>query len=113
MGNYFKKYSSLRGINLIYNSESKLYDKMLNLFSELNNNTIKSELLKNQSIIELMKLLNDNGDKLSVKNALLIIMALFDDCLVDTFYFNSKNIRNATDRNKNILISILKDEFLS
>ena len=90
----------------------EFYDKILTQFSELNNNGNKTELFKNQSIIELMTLMNSNNDKLFTKNALLLTMGLFDENLNDTFY-NSENIQNATKGNKDVLLSILEEEFIS
>lgn len=82
-------------------------------FVEVNNTGNKAELFKNQAIIELMTHMNSNNDKLFTKNALLIIMGLFDENLNDTFYYNSENIQNATKGNKDVLLSILEEEFIS
>jgi len=57
--------------------------------------------------------MNSNNDKSFTKNALLLIMGLFDDNLNDTFFYNSENIHNATKGNKDVLLSILEDEFIS
>ena len=94
-------------------TENDFYEKVLTRFTELNSNGIKTELLKNQSIIELMTLMNSNNDKLFTKNALLLIMGLFDDNLNDIFYYNSEKIQNATKGNKDVLLSILEEEFIS
>ena len=94
-------------------TETEFYDKILTRFMELNNNGNRVELFKNQSIIELMTLMNSNNDKLFTKNALLLIMGLFDDNLNDMFYHNSESIHNATQGNKDVLLSILQDEFIS
>ncbi len=94
-------------------TESNFYDKVLTRFTELNSNSNKTELFKNQSIIELMTLMNSNNDKLFTKNALLLIMGLFDDNLNDIFFYNSENIHNATNGNKDALLSILEEEFIS
>ena len=95
------------------NTETEFYDKILTRFTELNSNGNRVELFKNQSIIELMTLMNSNNDKVFTKNALLLIMGLFDDNLNDMFYHNSQNIHNATKGNKDVLLSILEDEFIS
>ncbi len=95
------------------NTETEFYDKILTRFMELNSNGNRVELFKNQSIIELMTLMNSNNDKLFTKNALLLIMGLFDDNLNDMFYHNSESIHNATKGNKDVLLSILQDEFIS
>ena len=95
----------------MYN-ENEFYDKIFQ-FVEVNNTGNKVELFKNQAIIELMTHMNSNNDKLFTKNALLIIMGLFDENLNDTFYYNSENIQNATKGNKDVLLSILEEEFIS
>ena len=94
-------------------TETEFYDKILTRFMELNSNGNRVELFKNQSIIELMTLMNSNNDKLFTKNALLLIMGLFDDNLNDMFYHSSESIHNATQGNKDVLLSILQDEFIS
>lgn len=94
-------------------TEKKIYDNILTRFTELNSNGNRTELFKNQSIIEIMTLMNSNNDKLVTKNALLLTMALFDENLNDTFYYNTENIRNATKGNKDALLSILEEEFIS
>ena len=94
-------------------TETEFYDKILTGFMELNSNGNRVELFKNQSIIELMTHMNSTKDKLFTKNALLLIMGLFDDNLNDTFYYNSENIHNATKGNKDVLLTILEDEFMS
>ena len=95
------------------NTETEFYDKILTRFMELNSNGNRVELFKNQSIIELMTLMNSTKDKLFTKNALLLIMGLFDENLNDTFYYNSENIHNATKGKKDALLSILEQEFIS
>lgn len=93
-------------------NESEFYDKILK-FSESNSNGNKTKLVKNQSIKELMKAMNGKNDKLFTENALLLIMALFDEDLNDDFYSKTKNIQKATKKNKEIIRSILEEEFLS
>ncbi|MHA1525635.1 MAG: hypothetical protein ACTSQD_01285 [Promethearchaeota archaeon] len=95
------------------NTETEFYDKILTGFMELNSNGNRVELFKNQSIIELMTHMNSTKDKLFTKNALLLIMGLFDDNLNDTFYYNSENIKKKKKRNKDVLLTILEDEFIS
>lgn len=93
-------------------NESEFYDKILK-FSESNSNGNKTKLVKNQSIKELMKAMNGKNDKLFTENALLLIMALFDEDLNDNFYSKTKHIQKATKKNKEIIRSILEEEFLS
>ena len=94
-------------------TENEFYNKILTRFTELNSNGNTTELFKNQTIIELMTHMNSNNDKLFTKNALLLTMGLFDDNLNDMFYYNSENIHNATKGNKDVLLSILEQEFIS
>jgi hypothetical protein len=79
----------------------------------LNNTRSKAELFKNQTIIELMTLMNSNNDKLFTQNALLLIMGLYDENLNDSFYYNSESIQNASKGNKDVILSILTEEFIS
>ena len=96
---------------MAYTEENEFYDKILTV--ELNSDGNKTELYKDKSIIELMTHMNSNYDKLFTKNALLLIKVLFDENLNDSFYYNSENIHNATKGNKDALLSILEEEFIS
>ncbi len=93
-------------------SEAEFYDGIFDKYTELGHDSNKTELWKNQAIIELMSL-NDKCCKDVVKNGLLIIIALFDDYLNDTFYFKSKNICDITNGKRSILVSLLKEELFS
>ena len=94
-------------------NEREFYDKILTKFSESNSNGSKTKLVNNQSIKELMKAMSGKNDKLFTQNALLLIMALFDEDLNNDFYSNTKNIQKATKKNKEIIRSILEEEFIS
>ncbi len=94
-------------------SEAEFYDGIFAKYTELSHDSNKTELWKNQAIIELMNLLNDKRCKNVVKNGLLIVMALFDDYLNDTFYIKTKNICDITRGKRSILVSLLKEELFS
>jgi len=92
-------------------SERDFYDKLFTKYSELAFSN--KELFKNHSIIDLMNQSNYTNNKMFAKNALLVIMALFNGKFRDDFHFGSKNIRNASDNSKSIIVSVLKEEFIS
>jgi hypothetical protein len=57
-----------------------------------------------------MKNLHHKEDSQFIQNALIVIMALFDEYLKDSFHLKSKNIEELNDGAKETIISILKDE---
>jgi len=94
-------------------NEGEFYDQLFQSFNSLQNDSKKIELWKNQQITELMKNIHDKENKSFVQNALIVIMALFDDYLIDSFHLKSKDIKELNDRKKEAVISILEDEFFS
>ena len=92
-------------------SERDFYDKLFTKYSELAFSN--KELFKDHSIIDLMNQSDYTNNKMFAKNALLVIMALSNGEFRDEFYFSSKNNRNASDNDKSIIVSVLKEEFIS
>jgi len=82
--------------------------QILDKYVRFEDNSIKSEITKEQLIIEIMKLFNENNDKEFAKNALVIILSLFDDYLKDEYFLNSKNISQITNGSRKIIIDELK-----
>ncbi len=94
-------------------NEGEFYDQLFENFYSLHNELNKTELWKNQQITELMKNINDRNDSRFVQNALILIMALLDEYLIDSFHLRSKNIKKLNDGNREAVLSILKDEIFS
>jgi hypothetical protein len=94
-------------------NEGEFYDHLFHSFNSLRNESNKLELWKNQQITELMNNIHDKDNIDFVQNALIVIMALFDEYLIDSFRQKSKNIKKLNDGKKQAVISILKDELFS
>ena len=91
--------------------ESEFYDLLFGQFSQLNGNPLEKELWKNNQIRNLMINFKEKADSMFIRNALLVIMALFDDYLKDSFFLNSKNIKELSQDKKGFIISILNELF--
>ncbi|MFX1337546.1 MAG: hypothetical protein ACFFDK_02950 [Promethearchaeota archaeon] len=94
-------------------NEGEFYDHLFQNFNSLRNEPIKLELWKSHQITELMYKINDKDNKLFVQNALIVIMALFDEYLKDSYHHKSKNINELNDGKKEVAISILREEIFS
>jgi hypothetical protein len=92
--------------------EDELYDKILELFSEEKKNPNLRDLLKTRSIIELMKRLNKKKNKELAKNAIIVLISLFDDYPPDIFGNIGVDIESLTDEERETAISKLKEIFL-
>ena len=95
-------------------NEGEFYDQLFQNFNSLHNESnIRAELWKNQQITQLMKNLHNKDDSRFIQNALIVIMALFDEYLIDSFHQKSKNVKELNDGKKEAVVSILKDELFS
>ena len=94
-------------------NEGEFYDQLFQNFSSLRNDSSKIELWKNQQITELMKTIRDKDNSAFIQNALIVIMALFDEYLIDSFHLKSKSIEELNDGTKETVNSILKEELFS
>ncbi|TFG08896.1 MAG: hypothetical protein EU539_01120 [Promethearchaeota archaeon] len=92
-------------------SEGEFYDHILGQFSQISGDSHQKELWKNNKIRDLMTKFKNNGDPCFVKNALIVIMALFDDYLKDSYFLNSKSIKESSREKKDLILSFLKDIF--
>ena len=93
--------------------ENEFYDQLFEKFYTLNDDPIKVELWKNQQIMEIMKNLDNHHNSHFVQNALIVIMALFSDYHRDSFYTNTKSVKDLNDERKEDVIALLQDEIFS
>jgi hypothetical protein len=94
-------------------NEGEFYDQLFESFNTLQNESNEKELWKIHQINELMNNFNEKNNSRIVQNGLIVIMAIFDKNLKDTFYLKSKNIKYLNDKEKNIVSSILRDELFT
>ncbi|NVM35871.1 MAG: hypothetical protein HWN81_09765 [Candidatus Lokiarchaeota archaeon] len=93
-------------------SELEIYLKIVDIFQDDTVSPENKEIWKNQSIIELMKLLERTQNKAFVTNALILILSLLEDIPPDLYNNRGHNINCISEKDKKSLILNLKNEFL-
>lgn len=93
-------------------SELELYLKIVDIYQDDTISLENKEILKNQSIIELMKLLERTQNKPFITNALILILSLYEDIPPDIYHNRGHNINCISENDKKSLILNLKNEFL-
>ncbi len=71
-----------------------------------------TEIWKHQSLIKLMKLLDQKKNRDIVSNTLILILSLFEDIPPDTFNNRGVDINGISREERKSLIASLKAEFL-
>ena len=93
------------------NYELDYYLSIIDFFQ--NQNTIKetTEIWKSKSFIELMKVLKRPRKKEFVKNAIILILSLFDEMPADRYNNRGTKVNSLTNGDKLSYVNILKSEF--
>ena len=94
-------------------NEGEFYNQLFESYNSLHNESNKIETWKMHQINELMTTFNDKNNSQIVQNGLIVIMAIFDENLKDSFYLKSKNVKNLNDLEKKALKTILSDELFT
>jgi hypothetical protein len=90
-------------------SETEFFTKVIEKYSDINHDPIKTELLKNNAIRELMELHSNNGKHGFIQIAMPIILSLFQDECFDPFEAScSKDSEQLSHEERKILKEILK-----
>ena len=93
------------------NQELNCYSKILECYREnQSKDKISNELYKNKSIIKVIKNSQCRNDLNFVKNALILILSLYDDHPADVYTDFGNDIKNGTQSDKKKLLSQLKRE---
>ena len=92
--------------------ELDCYMQILDYFQKGRVNKENTEIWKDQSFIELMKLLEKKENRQLVTNALILILSLFEDMPPDTYNNRGVNINRISIEERKSLIVGLEDEFL-
>ena len=93
-------------------SEEEYYNRILNFFQNNKQNSESIEMWRNESFMELMKILKRTHNKQFVRNALLLILTLSDAFLPDTYNYRGVNVEVLDKTERATMISILKTEFI-
>lgn len=92
--------------------ESELFTKIINTFLEEGEKPNIKEIGKHKSIIELMDGLKSSHNKELAKNALILLLNLYDDYPPDLFSTLGNDIESLSDEDRDEAMDKLKDIFL-
>jgi len=92
--------------------ELDCYMKILDYFQKDKVNKENTDIWKNQSFIELMKLLEQKKNRDMVTNAIILMLSLFEDIPPDTYNNRGVNINRFSIEERKSLIAGLEEEFL-
>jgi len=93
-------------------SELDYYSDIIEFFQNPNVNKETIEIWKDKSLIELMKVLERTSRKEFVKNAILVILSLFDEHPPDIYTSRGTNVNSLDNGEKGSYLSVLKTEFI-
>lgn len=91
--------------------EIKYYSKILDFYQNQTNDKETIEIWKNKSYIELMQVLKRTNNKNLVKNAIILILSLFEEKPVDIYDSSGLSVRELKQEDKKSYISHLRTEF--
>jgi len=74
---------------------------------------IKIEMWKDKTLIKVMKVLKKPENENWLKNALIILLSLFDDNPANLYSNRGNNMKRLSNKNKEQVISKLREEFFS
>ena len=97
--------------NNIDQKEVDCYTKIINLFLKIGKDPISIETWKDKAIVKIMNVLKDPQNKRWVQNALIILLSLFDDTSPDLYSSMGEKVKRLSDKEKQKVISKLKEEF--
>ncbi|MFX1480891.1 MAG: FaeA/PapI family transcriptional regulator [Promethearchaeota archaeon] len=89
------------------------YFTVLDYFHKEKKNKEKIEIWKCQSLIRLMKLLDQTRNKTFVANTIVVILSLFEDIPPDTFNNRGVNLNRISVKDRKSLNANLKEEFIT
>ena len=95
------------------NFELDYYLSIIDFFQNQNTDRETTEIWKNKSLIELMKVLKRTRKKEFVKNAIIIILSLFDKMPPDICNSRGTKVNSLTNGEKLSYVNILKSEFVN
>ena len=95
-----------------FDSEEEYYNRIIDFFQKNKENSKSIEMWRNESFMELMKILKRTHNKQFVRNALLLILTLSDAFLPDTYNYRGVNVEVLDKTERATMISILKTEFI-
>ncbi len=90
--------------------ELECYTKIINLFSNISKDPINLETYKDHAIIKAMNALKDPKNETWLRNALVVLLSLFNGNPADLYSNLGNNIRTISEIEKADIFSKLKKE---
>ena len=95
------------------NYELDYYLSIIEFFQNQDTNEETTEIWKNKSFIQLMRVLKRTRNKEFVKNAIILILSLSDRLPPDTYNNRGIKANSLTNNDKISYITLLKSEFIN
>ena len=95
------------------NYELDYYIGIIDFFQNQNTNRETTEIWKNKSLIELMKVLKRTRNKEFVKNAIILILSLFEEIPPDSYNNRGMKANSLSNSDKVSYVNLLKSEFIN
>jgi len=95
------------------NYELDYYLSIIEFFQNQDTNEETTEIWKNKSFIQLMRVLKRTRNKEFVKNAIILILSLSDRMPPDTYNNRGIKVNSLTNSDKISYINLLKSEFIN
>lgn len=102
----------VEGDSQVDEDEMKCYSRIINSFMNNKYDFAQRELAKNQSIVKLIKTSKCKNNKNFVKNALILVLSLYDDEPADLYCSYGNDIDSCNELEKEVLKSQLKLELI-
>ena len=91
--------------------ELDYYLSIIDFFQNQDTNRETTEIWKNKSFIQLMKVLKRTRRKEFVKNAIILILSLFDELPPDSYNNKGIKVNSLESEDKLSYVNLLKSEF--
>jgi len=91
--------------------EMEYYTKILDFYQNQKFDKETVEIWKSKSYIELMQVLKRTNNKNLVKNAIILILSLFEELPLDIYDSSGQSVRELKQEDKKSYISHLRSEF--
>jgi len=95
------------------NHELDYYLSIIDFFQNQDTNRETTEIWKNKSFIQLMKVLKRTRRKEFVKNAIILILSLFDELPPDSYNDKGIKVSSLESEDKLSYVNLLKSEFIN
>ena len=92
--------------------ELECYTKIIKLFLKINKDTTSIEIWKDKAIIKIMQKLKDPKNENWLRNALIILLSLFDNKPADLYSNLGVNTKKISSNERKNIFSELKKEFV-